>query len=48
MKELAEQGIQENRLIKSLTFQTTEDTKSMRVIALVSAIFLPATFLAVS
>jgi hypothetical protein len=47
MKELAEQGIQENKMMKSLTSKTTEDTKSMRVIALVSAIFLPATFLAV-
>ena len=48
MEELAEQGVQENRLIKSLTLKTTEDTKSMKVITLISAIFLPATFLAVS
>jgi hypothetical protein len=48
MKELAEQGIQENRLMKSLTLETTEDTKSMKAITLISAIFFPATFLAVS
>jgi uncharacterized protein (UPF0179 family) len=48
MEELAEQGVQENRLIKSLTLETTEDTKSTKVITLISAIFFPATFLAVS
>jgi hypothetical protein len=45
--DIVEQGSHENKLVKQLTFQTTEDTKSMKIIALVSAIFLPATFLAV-
>ena len=47
MQKLAEQGIEENRLVKRLTEQATRDTKSMKIIALVSAIFLPATFMAV-
>jgi len=47
MQKLAEQGIEENRLVKRLTEQATRDTKSMKLIALVSAIFLPATFMAV-
>ena len=47
MQTLAEQGIEENRLVKRLTEQATRDTKSMKIIALVSAIFLPATFMAV-
>ncbi|KAI9931544.1 hypothetical protein MW887_010121 [Aspergillus wentii] len=46
MHELAEKGVQENKLIKRLTFQTTQDTRSMSVISFISAIFLPATFLA--
>lgn len=48
MQELAEIGVQENRLIKTLTMQTTSETKFMSTITLISAIFLPATFLAVS
>jgi hypothetical protein len=48
MQKLTEQGIEENKLVKRLTQQTTRDTKSMMIIALISAIFLPATFLAVS
>ena len=48
MQELAEIGVQENKLIKTLTLQTTRETKFMSTIALISAIFLPATFLAVS
>jgi hypothetical protein len=48
MQKLTEQGIHENKLMKRLTEQSTQDTKSMRAIALISAIFLPATFLAVS
>jgi hypothetical protein len=47
MKKLTEQGIEENRLVKRLTQQTTRDTKAMKIIALVSAIFIPATFMAV-
>ncbi|PQE24618.1 Mg2+ transporter -like Zinc transport protein [Rutstroemia sp. NJR-2017a BVV2] len=46
MKKLTEQGIEENRLVKRLTQQTTRDTKAMKIIALVSAIFIPATFMA--
>lgn len=48
MQELTEQSIQENKLVKTLTIQSTRDTRAMMVIALISAIFLPATFLAVS
>ena len=47
MQNLAEQGIEENRLVKRLTERATRDTKAMKIIALVSAIFLPATFMAV-
>jgi hypothetical protein len=47
MKKLTEQGIEENKLVKRLTQQTTRDTKTMKIIALVSAIFIPATFMAV-
>jgi hypothetical protein len=47
MKKLTEQGIEENKLVKRLTQQATRDTKAMKVIALVSAIFIPATFMAV-
>ncbi|KAH8592032.1 hypothetical protein B0O99DRAFT_597651 [Bisporella sp. PMI_857] len=42
----AEQGAEENSLVRQLTLQSTEDTGAMRTIALISAIFLPATFLA--
>ena len=48
MQRLTEQGIKENGLIKRLTEQSTSDTRSMMTITLISAIFLPATFLAVS
>jgi hypothetical protein len=48
MQRLTEQGIKENALMKRLTEQSTNDTRSMMTIALISAIFLPATFLAVS
>lgn len=47
MKILTEQGVNENKLMKRLTEQTRKDTKSMMAIALVSAIFIPATFFAV-
>lgn len=47
MQKLTEQGVNENKLMKKLTEQSTKDTKSMTIIALISAIFLPATFLAV-
>ncbi|KAJ8112408.1 hypothetical protein OPT61_g5219 [Boeremia exigua] len=46
MQRLTEQGIKDNRLMKKLTEQSTKDTRSMMAIALISAIFLPATFLA--
>ncbi|KAH6614309.1 hypothetical protein C7974DRAFT_74101 [Boeremia exigua] len=46
MQRLTEQGIKENQLMKKLTEQSTKDTRSMMAIALISAIFLPATFLA--
>lgn len=46
MQKLTEQGIEENKLVKRLTQQATRDTKAMKIIALVSAIFLPATFMA--
>lgn len=48
MKVLTEQGVKENQLMKRLAEQSTWDTGSMMIIALMSAIFLPATFLAVS
>jgi hypothetical protein len=48
MQMLTEQSIEENKLMKRLTEQSTRDTGSMMTIALISAIFLPATFLAVS
>lgn len=48
MRNLTEQSIEENRLVKRLTEQSTKDTRSMMAVALISAIFLPATFLAVS
>ncbi|KAF2810478.1 uncharacterized protein BDZ99DRAFT_571050 [Mytilinidion resinicola] len=44
--DIAEQGIKENQLIKRITRQSMLDTKSMVVIAFVSAVFLPATFIA--
>lgn len=47
MQNLTEQGVNENKLMKKLTEQSTKDTKSMMIIALISAIFIPATFLAV-
>jgi hypothetical protein len=48
MRKLTKQGINENQLMKKLTQQSAQDTRSMMTIALISAIFLPATFLAVS
>lgn len=47
MHEISKQGAEENSLVRELTSQTTHDTKAMRTIAFISAIFLPATFLAV-
>ncbi|KAF2682038.1 hypothetical protein K458DRAFT_433038 [Lentithecium fluviatile CBS 122367] len=46
MQTLTEQGVKENKLMKRLTEQSTRDTRSMMTIALISAVFLPATFLA--
>lgn len=48
MHDISKQGAEENKLIRQLTLKSTQDTRSMRVIALISAIFLPATFVAVS
>ncbi|KAH8708494.1 hypothetical protein GQ44DRAFT_463058 [Phaeosphaeriaceae sp. PMI808] len=48
MQKLTEQGVKENKLMKRLTEQSTRDTRSMMTVALISAIFLPATFFAVS
>jgi hypothetical protein len=48
MQKLTEQSVEENKLMKRLIEQSTRDTGSMMTIALISAIFLPATFLAVS
>ena len=47
MHELSKQGVEDNKLMKQLTTRSTQDTRLMRVIAFVSAIFLPATFVAV-
>lgn len=47
MQKLTEQGIEVNRLVKRLTEKASLDTKSMMIIASISAVFLPATFLAV-
>jgi Mg2+ and Co2+ transporter CorA len=46
MQKLTAQGINENKLMKKLTKQSAQDTRSMMTIALISAVFLPATFLA--
>ena len=48
MQRLTEESIKETGMMKRLTEQSTKDTRSMMTIALISAIFLPATFLAVS
>ncbi|PVH75485.1 hypothetical protein DL98DRAFT_536503 [Cadophora sp. DSE1049] len=48
MQKLTEQGVNENKLMKRLTEKSTQDTKSMMIIALISAIFLPATFFALN
>ncbi|KAF2805602.1 uncharacterized protein BDZ99DRAFT_423932 [Mytilinidion resinicola] len=45
--DITEQGMEENKLIKRLTHQSTQDTRAMKVIAFISAIFLPSTFVAV-
>ncbi|CAL3971963.1 unnamed protein product [Diplocarpon coronariae] len=46
MHEISKQGAEENCLVRQLTSQSTKDTRAMRTIALISAVFLPATFLA--
>ncbi|PLN84780.1 hypothetical protein BDW42DRAFT_31437 [Aspergillus taichungensis] len=46
MARLAEISADENRLIAGLTYQTTRDTRAMSTISFISAVFLPATFLA--
>lgn len=48
MHELAKQGVQENSYMKRMTYQSTRDTRFMTIIALTTAIFLPATLVAVS
>ena len=47
MHALSKQGIEDNKLMRQLTARSTQDTRSMAVIAIISAIFLPATFVAV-
>lgn len=47
MHELTEQGIRDNKLMQRLAYQSARDTRSMMIIALMSAIFLPASFVAV-
>lgn len=47
MTHLAEISVDENKLITELTFQATTDTRVMSAISFISAVFLPATFLAV-
>ncbi|PVH74946.1 hypothetical protein DL98DRAFT_658401 [Cadophora sp. DSE1049] len=46
MHNISKQGAEENKLVRQLTLKSTQDTRSMRVIALISAVFLPATFVA--
>jgi hypothetical protein len=47
MHELSKQNAEENKLVRMLASQSTRDTRSMKVVALISSIFLPATFVAV-
>ncbi|KAH7085296.1 hypothetical protein BKA63DRAFT_499329 [Paraphoma chrysanthemicola] len=46
MHELSKQSAEENKLVRMLASQSTKDTRSMKVIAFISSIFLPATFVA--
>lgn len=46
--EITKQGLEENAYMKHMVSQSTRDTRSMTVIALITAIFLPATLVAVS
>ncbi|KAF1845215.1 uncharacterized protein K460DRAFT_416511 [Cucurbitaria berberidis CBS 394.84] len=46
MHEISKQSAQENKLVRLLTSQSTQDTRSMKVIALITSVFLPATFVA--
>lgn len=46
--EIAKQGVEENLYMKRMVSQSTRDTRSMTIIALITAIFLPATLVAVS
>lgn len=48
MHELSKQGVQENSYMKRMTYQSTRDTRFMTIISLTTAIFLPATLVAVS
>ena len=46
--EITKQGVEENLYMKRMVSQSTRDTRSMTIIALITAIFLPATLVAVS
>lgn len=46
--DITKQGIIENSYMKRMVYQSTRDTRSMTIIALITAIFLPATLVAVS
>ncbi|KAH7094942.1 hypothetical protein FB567DRAFT_574833 [Paraphoma chrysanthemicola] len=46
MHELSKRSAEENKLVRMLASQSTKDTRSMKVIAFISSIFLPATFVA--
>lgn len=48
VRDITKQGVEENSYMKHLVYQSTRDTRSMTIIALITAIFLPATLVAVS
>lgn len=48
LHDITKQGAQENSYMKDMVYQSTRDTRSMTIIALITAIFLPATLVAVS
>lgn len=48
VRDITKQGVEENSYMKHMVDQSTRDTRSMTIIALITAIFLPATLVAVS
>ncbi|MCJ1271177.1 hypothetical protein MMC22_011076 [Lobaria immixta] len=44
--DITMQGVLENSYMKRMVYQSTRDTRSMKIIALITAIFLPATLVA--